>query len=812
MKDFFVSYNKADRAWAEWIAWQLEEAGYTTILQAWDFRPSSNFVLNMQKATIEAERTIAVLSPDYIASNFTQPEWAAAFAKDPTGENGLLLPIRVRECNLGGLLPQIVYIDFVGLEEEATKKQLLEGILRARVKPSSPPNFPVTTLRAFSKQPRFPGTLPPIWNVPHNRNPNFTGREEILTSLRSTLLTNQSISLVQAIHGLGGIGKTQIAVEYAYCNSIDYDIVWWIRAEEFHTLSADFSTLAKELNLQQQETKDQRIVIEVVRKWLGQHTRWLLIFDNAKEPAVIKDYIPQSDSGHVIVTSRNPNWKGIGDSIPVHVLSREESIGFLKGRTGQDDDKCGELAEELGDLPLALEQAGAYIEETGKSITEYLQLFRTYQVELLSLGNISTNYPASVRTTWEVSFQQAVKESSSVTGVLALLGFLAPDSIPQSLLYKIVEISTNPDDRTQFSQLNVDGSVATLRRYSLLEIIGSSLSIHRLFQAISRDYLKNLSENLAAGIVGIINSVFPLETEDARKWSECAALLPHALVAMNYAEKLNQVFYPMAELLNKVATYFIARAEYENAKQALERALQIVKRIYGDNSTSVADIRTNLGQVYHHLGENSIAIHHLSIAMEINEREKGKDNESVGALLNNFGLIYTDTGKYIKALASYIRANEIAKASYGPDDPRVAITLDNIGCVFGHLGYIDYALSYFERALKIDVAYYGPDHPQVAIHLSHIANAYVNKGQPSRAVKEAKRALQIRETYYESTHPLIAFARLSLGFILRELNDITGARNQLTQGLAVLVERLGVDNSEVTEAQKVLNELSPPEE
>src|SRR5438067_176896 len=113
LTDFFISYNSADRAWAEWIAYQLEEAGYTTTIQAWDFRPGSNFVLDMQRAAAESERTISVLSPSYLEARFTQPEWAAAFARDPTGEQGLLLPIRVRECDLKGLWPQLVYIDVV---------------------------------------------------------------------------------------------------------------------------------------------------------------------------------------------------------------------------------------------------------------------------------------------------------------------------------------------------------------------------------------------------------------------------------------------------------------------------------------------------------------------------------------------------------------------------------------------------------------------------------------------------------------------------------------------------------------------------
>jgi hypothetical protein len=151
--DFFVSYNRHDRNWAEWIAWQLENAGYTTVIQAWDFRPGGNFVTDMQKATTNSERTIAVLSPDYLASKFTQPEWNAAFALDPTGEKGLLLPVKVRECELTGLLPQIVHIDLTGLSADDANHALLSGVMRGRVKPTVPPTFP------GRPEPEFPHNL-----------------------------------------------------------------------------------------------------------------------------------------------------------------------------------------------------------------------------------------------------------------------------------------------------------------------------------------------------------------------------------------------------------------------------------------------------------------------------------------------------------------------------------------------------------------------------------------------------------------------------------------------------------------------------
>jgi hypothetical protein len=158
MSNFFISYNKVDRAWAEWIAWQLEEEGYTTILQAWDFRPSENFVLKMSEAIQNSERTIAVLSPSYLKAFYTQPEWAAAFAEDPQGAKGTLLPVRVTDCELKGLLRQIIYIDLVGKNEAEAKDALLSGIKTQRAKPLTNPQFPGEVPRSISKHPLFPGT------------------------------------------------------------------------------------------------------------------------------------------------------------------------------------------------------------------------------------------------------------------------------------------------------------------------------------------------------------------------------------------------------------------------------------------------------------------------------------------------------------------------------------------------------------------------------------------------------------------------------------------------------------------------------
>lgn len=186
--DFFVSYNRADCTWAEWIAWHLEAHGYHAIVQAWDFRPGSNFVLDMQHAASVTRRTLAVLSPDYLTSLYTQLEWAAALVQDPTGHKGTLLPVRVRPCELTGLLTALVYLNLVDLDETEAATTLLAGIEHTRAKPAIVPAFPGSSSpRAATPAPRFPATLPPIWTVPFRRNPFFTGRETLLSQLYERL-------------------------------------------------------------------------------------------------------------------------------------------------------------------------------------------------------------------------------------------------------------------------------------------------------------------------------------------------------------------------------------------------------------------------------------------------------------------------------------------------------------------------------------------------------------------------------------------------------------------------------------------------
>src|SRR3982750_1359861 len=203
-RDFFISFNQAERAWATWIAWVLEEAGYTVFFQDWDF--TGNFVLEMDRAHTRSRRTIAILSPDYLTSRFTAPEWAARFAQDATSEHDLLIPVRVRPCELDGLLAQVGYVDLVDVAREQACERLLNRVAGIRLKPKEEPFFPgppvPAAMRSVPSEPQFPAmqhNLPPA-------NPDFVGREEVLTNLHDLLTNARSPAvLTQSITGLGGI-------------------------------------------------------------------------------------------------------------------------------------------------------------------------------------------------------------------------------------------------------------------------------------------------------------------------------------------------------------------------------------------------------------------------------------------------------------------------------------------------------------------------------------------------------------------------------------------------------------------------------
>jgi len=777
--DFFISYNKADRTLAEWIAWQLEEQGYTTILQAWDFRPAGNFVLDMQRAAVEAERTIAVLSPDYLASSFTQPEWAAAFKKDPTGEKGLLLPVRVRECDIEGLLGQIVYIDFVKLDEAAAKRALLEGVKRGRVKPAKKPDFQGTPKRTIASKPHFPGAMPTVWNIPHLQNPNFTGREADLKALRDSLLAGKTAALVaalvepQAIHGLGGVGKTQLAVEYAYRNGANYDVVWWVRSEDPTTLASDYAGLAVKLDLPEKDLSEQRAIVEAVKEWLRQNRDWLLIFDNAVDAKSVRDCIPRGSAGHIIVTSRSPNWTGIAKPLSVKALPPVEAVEFLLTRTGRQDDATAKrLAEALGCLPLALEQAGAYIETSGCTMAHYLELFEKRPRDMFQRGKPSTDYPDTIAKTWSMSFQKVEDDNPAAAELLRLCAFFAPDDIPIKMLVEGAGKLPESLSATVSDELLLDEAVMALRQFSLIEVANEKITMHRLVQAVIRHALEDAAFKHWTGVaVQVVNASFPEDSDDVRTWELCAPLLPHASAALSHAEAVQFASNETARLLNQIGVYLQVRAEYTQAKGMFERAIAIDEAALGPNHPTVAIRLNNLGGVLQDQGDLTGAKALFERALAISEAALGPNHPTVAIRLNNLGGVLQDQGDLAGAKALYKRVLAIGETAFGSNHPQVAIFANNLGRVLRAQGDLTGAKALYERALAIGEAALGPNHPNVAIRLNNLGNVLKDQGDLTGAKVLYERSLRNFREFLGNDHPYTKTAQKNLEILEEKLKN-----------------------------------------
>ena len=645
MKDFFISYTKTDQSWAEWIAWQLECEGYTTVIQAWDFLAGSNSVTNMQNAAVETDCTIAVISPAFFASPYTEAEWTSAFIKDPTGAKRKFIMVRVKEVEPAGLLKPRVYIDLVGLNEKDATERLLKQVEGERAKSDKSPGYPGLDDSLKTSVPRFPGELPPIWNIPLRRNPNFTGRDEYLSKLESELKSGSHAALTQAIRGMGGIGKTQIALEYAYRYSTNYQAVWWIRAEDERTLAADYAAFAIEANLPEKDVPDEQVVISAVKNWLEHNQNWLFIFDNAVGPEVVKHFLSKGANGHVLITSRYQAWEKLCRSLSIDLWPRQESVKFLVKRTkDKNESNAVNIAETLGDLPLALEQAAAFMNESGMGFDEYLKLYQTRRNELWDEENSPIDYPATVGTTWSLAIEKIKEEAPIGALILNLCSYFAPDEIPRLMIKEASNYLPEKSSILFNDSLALHKGIKILYQYSLVNAQPNSLSVHRLVQVVVRDRLETTEQDLWSKVaLQVINKFFPSDGDsNPKSWPECSAFLSHGQIVIAHASKHGVALNIAAELLNNIANFMHGRGSYSDAEPLFRQALEIRETQLGANHPAVAKSLNNLALTLKYQGKYTDAEQLYRRALEILEKHLGVDHPVFAVSLNNVASLLKD--------------------------------------------------------------------------------------------------------------------------------------------------------------------------
>ncbi len=606
-----------------------------------------------------------------------------------------------------------------------------------------------------------------IENVPYARNPYFTGRDTILHNLHEALSRDSATALTQgyAISGLGGIGKTQTAVEYTYRYRSEYRFIFWIRAETEVELQAGFVEIAWLLDLPEQHATNPADTVQAVKHWLEHTSAWLLVFDNADTPELLKASYPRTPRGHILLTSRAQLFDtlGIDSTFALAKMTPEEALDFLYKRTARaqsdptEKHTAEKLASELGYLPLALEQAAAYIVAKTARFQDYLTSYQRQRLALLNKAQPKTGeYPASIAKTWELNFQE-VKQVPVAAEILRVSAFLSPEAIPLELLTEgasqlgpvLAEALATSED-----PLALNEALEPLTRYSLirLDVDTQTYSMHRMVQEVVKDQMGGEQQaQWAERVVRAVAQSFP--EVNYQTWTRCERLIPHALLCATHIDHWSMTFWEARNVLNEAGKYFYQRGQYREAEPFWTRYLAICEQVLGPEHPDILGSLNNLALLYRKQGKYEQAEPLYQRALTTRERVLGPEHPDTLSTVNNLAHLYHSQGKYEEAEPLYQRALETRERVLGPEHPDTAQTLGNLAVFYDVQGKYEQAEPLFQRALTTHERVLGPEHPDTLSTINNLAVFYDVQGKYEQAEPLFQRALTTRERVLGPEHP-----------------------------------------------------------
>jgi len=777
----------------------LKQQGVISIWYDRQIAPGTDWATTIDERLEQAAIILLLISPDFLVSDYCyQVEMRRALELHQAGQ-ARVIPIALRPADwkdapfahLQALPTDARAITTWSNQDEAFL-DVVKGLRRAIEK------LPLYRGRRPNK------AQPVVWNIPYARNPVFTGREQLLAQLEAALKPGKAVALsqpqVQAISGLGGIGKTQIAIEYAYQHRQDYRVVLWSRADTFEALLSGYMEIAQLLNLPQKiaqlpnlpqkkerptnpgawiirlyprvwrklyeeemiELLEQHTISIVtffdlllgaldarldpsyrtenepdlivtkksVLQWLKTQKQWLLILDNADELALVHEFLPPTFDGHILLTTRAQAMGKLAKRIEVETMDADagsllllrragliEQDALLEAASPSDIVLAKKITQELGGLPLALDQAGAYLEETGYGLSDYLQIYQQHQAELLKKrGGLITDHPESVATTWSLSFERVEQKNKAAADLLRLCAYLAPDAIPRELLIQGASHLGTHLEPTVSDAFLLGQAIEVLRAYSLIGYNPrtSTLSMHRLTQAVLRKSMDAPNRKCwAERVVRVVHIALP-EVEHT-KWSQWEQLVTHAQICATWIEQEGFHFPEAIRLLQQTGRYLTERAQYREAEVLLERAYAMSKQELGADHLDTARAASTLATLYHSQGKYEQAEPLYQRVLETHMQQLGPNHPDTATSLNTLALLYDNQGKYEQAEPLCQRALSICEQQLGPEHPLTAASLNNLAGLYRSQGKYEQAEPLYQRALLITEQQLGPEHPHTLL-------------------------------------------------------------------------------------------------
>ena len=801
--DFFVSYNRHDQTWAEWIAWTLEAAGYTVVIQAWDFRPGGNFVLDMQRAAAQADRTIAVLSEHYLASKFTQPEWAAAFAQDPTGENRSLIPLRVSECVLTGMLATIVYVDLVDIAETAAQSLVLQAVQTGRTKPEQKPHFPgQAALLTDRAQPIYPPNI--LQNLPYGST-NFVGRETELELIHAQLQQRTTVA-ISALSGMGGIGKTELALQYArqHCREGDYPGgLCWVRArEDVGTQIISFVRSCLELI-----PPDDLELVEKVRWCWG---RWregaaLLIFDDVQQYDDIAPFLPPQDSRFKVLLTTRSHFGSPVQDLQLDMLSEAKAIELLRAIVGGDkdprlleevgdlEDTAKRLCEWLGYLPLGVELVGRYLaRKPDLSLAVLWQRLQDKRLDAIAFKQAEPGMTASlgVAAAFELSWQALDESAQQVAAVLSLFALV---EIPWTLVDQCLPAM----DAEELEEIRDEQLLGT----HLLKRVDQGL--YQLHQLLREFFAAKRSQRAdEAALQQTFYEVVIAEAERVQEKPERSLIKESTIMIAHLQAAIERLTRPeqaldLATCLRWIASLYRQQGRYAEAEPLVMRSLSIREQQLGDDHPDVARSLNDLANLYKFQGRYVEAEPLFKQSLSIREQQLGQDHLDVAKSLNDLATLYQWQGHYTNAEPLFARSLSIREQQLGDDHPDVAESLNNLAGLCESQGQYKEAEPLYLRSLNIWQRRLGDNHPAVATSLNNLAALYDIQGQYAEAEPLYLQSLAIREQQLGDNHPDVAASLHNLAFLYYAQERYREAEPLYLRSLNIREQQLGDEHPDV---------------